>query len=349
MSVLSSTQMRTLRYSPPCNMSGHVDIACASHLQLVQVLYLLDIPSRELKHITTTYDVMTMTHVQWCPDGSLILVPWDDYLDNKWKGDVHERCGERIATFKPDCAFSYTPPSMAFLQDARLAIPVSSSSFEVWDLLSGQSVGRRTPAGVQRGSGDPQLWDKAGTVAGNHRGTQLAFLPAGCLDVHLYSCALEPVGKLHLGGDAPPSDRKVSSLVHGTYGLMLSSRLQRYGGPKHQQGLQVFRQLPGSSQCKEVLRAEDQLDQEPTCSPDGAYLLLVDTSHGNSLGLRVHDARSGQVLFGHVVSLPADDQHPKSFQKRSAVSWSSCGSRLLVRIDVAAAGQNMDHVTVLQL
>ena len=82
------SQVATCAASPHCQACMHARTLPGprSHARQgtfasMQVLYLLEITTQEIKHVTTTYDALSMTVVQWCCDGH-ILVLWEDYVDS---------------------------------------------------------------------------------------------------------------------------------------------------------------------------------------------------------------------------------------------------------------------------
>ena len=261
----------------------------------MQVPYLLDLATWEFKYVATA--VMTQQAVRFLPCG--ILIFWKDRSDNTWRCDVHavKDCS-RIATFKPQCVPPHTLPAMVFITEARMAI-AARSSFEIFQLPTGQSGGVITPPLVQFAEGGASL------LTINPPGNKVAFLPAACSDVFLYcSRTLAALGRVHLEGYALAQDRKACGLMWGPYSWVLTDAPRGEGLAKHARGLQVFKQQAGSSNCVEVLRREGQLRQEPACSPDGTFLVSCTPDNAN-LSVSVHDLRSlGRVVLRQAISLP---------------------------------------------
>ena len=317
--------------------------ACQGFYFFMQVLYLLDVATQEFKHVVTTYDILTMVAVRWSSDGH-ILVLWEDYTEEGWRFDVYVNSSSascaRLSTFQP--AGNDHPPSTGFLPQDRLAV-ASPSSFEAFSLLSGQSGGCKSPPYIQTWSSDQM----AGLVTVNAPGTRLAFLPAACSDVFLFdSGTLTAVGTVRLAAYDLPPGHKAHGLVWGPYSWVVTHCHHSEAAAQHARCLRVFRQQAGSSTCTQVLKCEGQLDQEPACSPDGAFLAACHAD-GASTSIKVHDQRSGKLVFTQAISLPEDVQHQQGDHRRRAIWWNSSGSRILVRISNWRCGSNSDHILVL--
>ena len=93
------------------------------------MLYLLDVATQELRHITADRDDLTMQAALFSPSGQTILVFWED--NETRRCDVHIcSSGDRVATFYPPWV-SIGMSSVAFLTGDRLAV-AAHSSFQVY-------------------------------------------------------------------------------------------------------------------------------------------------------------------------------------------------------------------------
>ena len=344
--------MHGLRWGlPACNLRSCIPTLSSMHacckvpripenLLFMQALYLLDIATQEFKHVVTTYDFLTMIAVRWSSDGH-ILVVWETYADDSFRFDVHASAScARVSTFQPEDK-TLLPPSTAFLPQSRLAV-ASPSSFEVFSLPSGLSEGCKSPPYSQTWLSDHM----AGLVTVNASGTRFAFLPAACSDVFLFdSGTLTALGTVQLGAYSLPPGHKALGLVWGPFSWVVTHCRHSEAASQHAWCLRAFRQQAGSSTCTQVLRCEGQLDQEPACSPDGAFLAACH-SEGASACINVHDQRSGKPVFSQAISLPKHVQCEQAEHRRVAIWWSSCGSRILVGTIVWRCNSN--HILVLE-
>ena len=275
-------------------------------------------------------------------------------MDNMWRCDVHAIATlDRVATFKPQGIKAYDLPSMAFMAGDRLAI-AAPGSFEVFKLPSGQSEGRGTPPHVQPDEGIRA----AGLVSLNASGAKLAFQPAGCSGIFLFdSRTLLALGTVHLDGFQPPrhpysAGRKNAGLVWLPYSWMLTDSpipTAAVSGPgQHVRHLRVFRRQAGSSSCSKVLQLDVPLQQEPACSPDGAFLAIC-TPDDEGFRVDVHDVRSGEVVLTQAVRLQEAHEPQRLDRRDMAVWWSPCGFRVLVRTTSVKLDGVLDHLTVVQL
>ena len=329
----------------------------------MQVLYLLDVSSLELRHISTTYDVLEMTAVRFSLSGQVILIFWADYTGGPrdprgppCRCDTHARAsGDRIATFHPTGVRAQSLPSMAFTKDDRLAFAFPSK-FEVYQLPLGQSEGVTPSAHVPAVVGE----GAAGVITVNATGTKLAFLPACCCDIFLYDAhTLRALSTVHLDGYMLPSERKACGLVWGVYGWILSDCLCLNAANQRVQSLQVFRPQTGTASYERVVMIEGQSDQDPACSPDGRCMFVPDKSHSDGISLSVHDlCAAGKVVLTQTVCMPEAVRQAYSLRKGSQTPygrirldfwWSSCGVRLLMTDHVEGCGTDiLDYLMVMQ-
>ena len=296
----------------------------------------------------TTYDILKTRAVRLSPSGQTILVLWGN-ISHPCRCDIHLcTSGDRVATFYPPGIGVYEMPSMAFLAEDRLVI-AAPSSFQVYMLPMGQSEGTTRPCNA------PVCEDQrpASIVTVNPAGTKLAFLPVCCSTVFLYNAyTTAPLGTVQLDGYTWSPGRNACGLIWGVYSWVVFIDCPRHDVTGEcMQALQVFRPQAGCCSCSEVLKCEDQPEQDCACSPDGRFMCAVHDSDGAGITVSVHDILSGKVVRTQAVCLPDDVQQllQQPFSGRSkAVWWSSCGYSLLVQTSVWAHDRISAYLTVLQ-
>ena len=309
----------------------------------MQVLYLLDIDTHELRHITTSYEDMDMHSIQITAKSRCIVVFWEEYADGGFQCDVHARAGHRVASFRPQAVSALDPPAKAFMLEDRMAL-AGCSNLDVWDLASGQLIGSRTPTQTVLSLGSWAL----SKVSVNLPGTKVAFLPAGCSTLYLYdSRTLAALTTVLLSSHALPPG--AGSLVWGAYSWMLTScsQLEADINTERAQCTQAFQPTAGSScPCTEVLRLDALHHHVSAASPDGCFLLYCELATAR---LVVHDLRSGRVLLTQDLEFPEGVPEHDSSNRHMAVSWSSCGCRLLIMTRMPGDARSLGLLTVIQL
>ena len=302
-----------------------------------QVVYLLELASLSLTLITTAYDAQHMVLpdmrsvpgvLSFAPDGQHILVVWSRLGPQICGCDVHSHQGQRVAHFELEDVNngSTTPP--AFARDNRVAF-ACGSSLTVWDLLSGQHLGTRRPLcdAVPEGGWEEGDLEDNGLVAANRTGCKLAFVAANACDVHLYDAAtLAKLGcvRAHAGVQSRLGFGNAHALEYGIYGWFLLH--QDFGAISAR--LFIVRPEPcGGSTCKDHTWRDSCGENipMPAASPDGAFLAFLRTEDTT---LCVMDVRTGDLVITEAISV----LQPLCSQRWLAIRWSTCGSRLLVRL-----------------
>ena len=320
----------------------------------LQVLYLLELSTLEIKLITQTVDHMGMGAPSFSLDVQLILVPWDENVGLYTHFHVHDRSGHCLSRFQmagmpelPPSDDASTCCSHAHIQGGRAAF-AQGHVFLVLDLCSGQVLGRRgLQAPVME---DPTVSAAGGLVTVSKAGSRLAFCAHGSTAIHLYDAlTLAPLGNVcPIGPDTqayllgPQAGLCSIGFCGGGWALRA---YQSSTTPADGQALLVSRIQQGSGELEVKLCFEARAAPYPVVSPSAAF---VCTYEACSAVLAVYDTRSGQEILTQDVRLPEGVPEVAADCKSVSIGWSHCESRLHVKSTFRNQGKVVDYVLVVR-
>ena len=299
----------------------------------LQVVHLLDVASQKLSYITDTNtrdEHPRLLSACFTPDSRLVLTVFEPC--GPAFVDVRTRCGTRLRLISPPQAS----------HEMAIAAPTSTqvvcnhdAGVSVWDLPSGQQVGA---VGPLQSEGDSDMATNCRTrcslIATNATGSRLAFLAAGGTAVQLFDAkSLSSLGSFDLPANKLPARCSIGELELSMHGCLLR---QEY--PSN--ALHFCLPEQASGVLREMLQFE--LAHTPLCvSADGAFACAYKPGQ-----LKIWDTASWQVVLEYGLDLPEEVVRDL---RHVALTWSSCGLRLLVRAVGKMQGRSSDKILLLQL
>ena len=304
----------------------------------LQVAHLLDVDSQQLSYITdnSIHDQHPrLLSACFTPDSQLVLAVFEPY--GPAFVEVRARCGTQLRLI--------SPPQASHEMD--IAAPTSTqvvcthdAGFSVWDLTTGQQLGAVGPGPLQAhdSEGDSNMDTNCRTgsslIATNTTGSRLAFLAARSTAVQLFDAkSWSSLGSFSLPVDKLPARYGLNELELSMHGCLLRqyypSKALHFCIPEQASGV-----------LREMLYFEPA--HTPLCvSADGAFACAYECGQ-----LKIWDTYFWQGVLEYRLDLP---EEVVCDLRDVALTWSSCGLRLLVRAVGNTLGRSSDQLLLLQL